>query len=59
MTGADLSQLSFPLSSAKELQVDNFQVPGTLNPVRFNPFRFFKSSVRRILMSMGGRHSPE
>ncbi len=48
MHGAALSQLSFPLSAPEDLQVDNFQVPGILNPVRFNPFRFLKSSIRRV-----------
>ncbi|MCI5161499.1 MAG: DUF362 domain-containing protein [Candidatus Electrothrix sp. AX5] len=51
MHGAALSQLSFPLATPEDLQVNDFQVPGTLNPVRFNPFRFLKSSARRVFMS--------
>lgn len=51
MDGAALSQLSFPLAEPKNLQVDDFEVPGILNPVRFNPFRFLKSSIRRVFMS--------
>jgi len=51
MDGADLSQLSFPLAAPKDLQVNDFQVPGILNPVRFNPFRFLKSSLRRVFMN--------
>jgi uncharacterized protein (DUF362 family) len=49
--GVDLSQLSFPLSAPQELQVSDFQVPEELNPVRFNPFRFLKSTARRIFTS--------
>lgn len=50
MAGADLTQLSFPSATPKELQVDDFLVPATLNPVRFNPFRFLKSTVRRMVL---------
>ncbi len=53
LIGADLSQLSFPLSRPQALQVSDFQVPTALNPVRFNPFRFLQSSIKRILMSNG------
>ncbi|MGB5687549.1 MAG: DUF362 domain-containing protein [Candidatus Electrothrix sp.] len=51
LDGAALSQLSFPLATPEDLQVDDFQVPGILSPVRFNPFRFLKSSIRRVFMS--------
>ncbi|MCW5202283.1 DUF362 domain-containing protein [Desulfobulbus sp. US4] len=51
LDGASFSQLSFPLASPEDLQVDDFQIPGTLNPVRFNPFRFLKSSIRRVFMN--------
>lgn len=51
MDGAALSQLSFPLATPKDLQVNDFQVPGILSPVRFNPFRFLKSSIRRVFMN--------
>ena len=49
--GARAAQLSFPLAAPEELQVDDFQVPAVLNPVRFNPFRFVLSTARRMLMS--------
>ncbi|MDU9048836.1 MAG: DUF362 domain-containing protein [Candidatus Electrothrix sp. Rat3] len=51
MDGAALAQLSFPLARPEDLQIDDFQVPGILNPVRFNPFRFLKSSIRRVFMN--------
>ena len=50
LPGANLSHLSFPLAQPEELQVDDFQVPEQVNPVRFNPFRFLASSVRRFVM---------
>ncbi len=50
LEGAELSRLSFPLATPLELQVSDFQVPDTLAPVRFNPFRFLQSTFRRILM---------
>ncbi|MCW5212026.1 DUF362 domain-containing protein, partial [Desulfobulbus sp. TB] len=52
LAGAKLSQLSFPLSCPADLEVNDFQVPGELSPVRFNPFRFFKSSIRRFFLSI-------
>ena len=51
MHGAALSQLSFPLATPEDLQVNDFQVPDPLNPVRFNPFRFLNSSIRRVFMN--------
>jgi uncharacterized protein (DUF362 family) len=51
LPGAHLAQLSFPLEQPEELQVNDFQVPENLNPVRFNPFRFLASSVRRFFLS--------
>ncbi|MCI5180281.1 MAG: DUF362 domain-containing protein [Candidatus Electrothrix sp. AW3_4] len=52
LAGAKFSQLSFPLSCPADLEVNDFQVPGELNPVRFNLFRFFKSSIRRFFLSI-------
>ena len=49
--GASLAQLSFPLAAPEDLQVNDFQVPDILTPVRFNPFRFLKSSIRRVFMN--------
>jgi len=49
LTGTKLAQLSFPLRGPSDMQVYDFQVPPELSPIRFNPFRFLKSSVQRIL----------
>lgn len=53
--GARLENLSFPLSGPDELRVDDFLVPECLNPVRFNPFSFLYSSVRRKLILLKTR----
>ena len=48
--GAFPGNLSFPLSTPAELRVGDFLVPEQLNPVRFNPFAFCYSSLRRKLI---------
>ncbi len=48
--GTELSSLSFPLAEVEKLQVNDFIVPGQLNPIRFNPFRFIKNNLRRIVL---------
>jgi len=47
--GTEFSQLRFPLATPGAVQVSDFQVPDCLAPIRFTPFRFVKSTVRRIL----------
>ena len=47
--GTELSELSFPLATPSDIQVNDFQVPLELSPIRFNPFRFLRSSLQRIL----------
>ncbi len=49
--GTTAEQLSFPLSAPWEVQVTDFQIPDTLNPIRFNPFVFVRSSLKRFLLS--------
>ncbi len=34
--------------------VEKFEVPAALMPIRFNPFRFMRSSVQRVLLSRTG-----
>ncbi|CAK8718776.1 MAG: Uncharacterized conserved protein, DUF362 family [Candidatus Electronema aureum] len=59
LNGAELPQLSFPLMRPEDFSVSGFIVPETLNPVRFSLFRFFKSTVRRILVQkQNTQHSP-
>jgi uncharacterized protein (DUF362 family) len=52
LIGTELSQLTFPLAAPSDIQVDDFQTPLELSPIRFNPFRFLKSSVERILLKL-------
>lgn len=54
MTGTELSQLRFSHARPEEVPATGFLVPEALNPVRFNPFRFLKSSVQRVLMRCAG-----
>lgn len=48
ISGAEFSQLQFPLLTPIDLQVTDFQVPDQLSPVRFNLYRFVKRTVQRI-----------
>jgi uncharacterized protein (DUF362 family) len=48
ITGTDMSELEFPLHAPQDVRVNDFEVPGELNPIRFNPFRFMKNSFRRL-----------
>ena len=54
--GLDFSesgQPHFPLLTPADLRVEDFIVPQVLAPVPFNPFRFGKNSVRRLLIRLG------
>ena len=48
LPGSRFADLCFPLSSPQELRVTDFVVPETLKPVRFNPFSFFFSLIKRF-----------
>lgn len=48
LTGTDITKLKYPLYAPQDVKVDNFEVPKELSPVRFNPFRFIKNSIKRI-----------
>ncbi len=50
MVGTQLHQLRFSHARPEVVPATGFLVPEELNPVRFNPFRFLKSSVQRLLM---------
>jgi uncharacterized protein (DUF362 family) len=50
LNGAELSQLTFPLLRPEEIQASGFIVPEQLSPVRFDLFRFLKSSAYRVLL---------
>ncbi len=50
-----VEELSFPLAGPATLAVHDFAVPGELTPVRFNPFRFAKNSMKRALLRVVGQ----
>ncbi|MGD9949228.1 MAG: DUF362 domain-containing protein [Desulfobulbus sp.] len=49
LPGTDPEQLLFTHDHPVALAAEKFLVPEALTPVRFNPFRFVKSSVQRML----------
>lgn len=53
MAGSESGQLHFPLLTPVDLRAEGFVVPPLLMPVRFNPLRFCKNSVRRFLIRLG------
>lgn len=52
LNGTDFNSLHFPLCTPGELAVNSFEVPGVLNPVRFNPFNFFRGIIRRVMLKL-------
>jgi len=50
LPGVWLTELEFPLCGLDELSAPAFQVPARLNSIRFNPFRFLRSSLKRLLL---------
>ncbi len=55
LVGADFSELLFPLAHPQELAVDDFCVPARLAPIRFRPFSFLYSSLKRTLLTLTSR----
>ncbi len=50
ISGALPGDINYSLGSIKELKKRDFLVPGNLNPIRFNPFRFVRSTIRRLFL---------
>lgn len=50
--GTRTDVLHFPLATPGELAVEDFVVPGELGPVRFNPVRFAKNSLKRMCLRL-------
>ncbi|WP_457573965.1 DUF362 domain-containing protein [Desulfolithobacter sp.] len=50
LAATELATLHFPFYHPHELRVTGFVTPEQLNPVRFNPFRFMRNSLKRILL---------
>jgi len=52
LPGVWLTELDFPLRGPDELAAPAFRVPARLHSVRFNPFRFLRSSLKRVLLRL-------
>ena len=50
LQGTDLETVRFPWAKPVDLDVQGFEVPEVLTPVRFNPIRFVKGSLQRLLL---------
>jgi uncharacterized protein (DUF362 family) len=50
LTGTAIGELAFPFLTPGEVRVQGFLVPEELQPVRFNPFRFLYSSMKRTIL---------
>jgi uncharacterized protein (DUF362 family) len=46
--GTDLDNICFPKNQPQFFHGSHFLTPQELTPIRFNPFRFFKNSIRRL-----------
>ena len=53
LNGTNLDSLTFPLCAPEDLAVDSFEVPESLNSIRFNPFNFLRGIARRVLLKFG------
>lgn len=53
--GTEPAELEFPLMNPTELGVQGFLVPEALNPIRFNPLRFVRNSMKRLQLRVLGR----
>lgn len=54
LQGSDLEAVHFPWAWPIGLRAQGFEVPETLTPVRFNPFRFLQGSMQRLLLRLSG-----
>jgi uncharacterized protein (DUF362 family) len=52
--GAAREELAFPLATSVALRVHDFITPLELGPIRFNPFRFWKNSIKRVALRVWG-----
>ncbi len=53
--GSSSEDITYPLASPNDLQVHDFRVPGIVNPIRFRPFSFVFSAVRRAMGTIRSR----
>jgi uncharacterized protein (DUF362 family) len=55
LPGSHCKEIHFPLAHPLSLAVDDFRVPARLAPIRFRPFSFLYSSLKRTLLSLADR----
>ena len=55
LPGTGAGELHYPEATPTELAARDFVVPAELNPIRFNPFRFVHSSLRRLFLRLTGQ----
>ncbi|MCL2789207.1 MAG: DUF362 domain-containing protein [Desulfobulbus sp.] len=53
LDGTTMAGLVFPLLHPADCAVHDFAVPEILEPIRFNPFRFVNSSIKRAFLRVG------
>lgn len=46
--GTDINNIQFPMLRPEFFHGSRFQAPQQLSPIRFNPFRFFWNSLKRV-----------
>ena len=54
VVGSDLSEINFPLRTPESFHGSGFSAPAKLNGIRFNPFRFCKSVVKKSFLKVIG-----
>lgn len=52
LLGVSISKIFFPMLEPEFFHGSGFKAPQELSPVRFNPFRFLRSSMRRLAAYM-------
>lgn len=50
--GAMLTDIQYPFLQPSDFYGSGFTAPEMLSPVRFNPFRFLQSTMKRILLAL-------
>lgn len=50
VSGTIVTDLTFPQLTPEQCRVSDFVIPEELSPVRFNPFRFMKNTLKRVLL---------
>ena len=50
LVGSDPGKISYPINLPEDFHGSGFIAPTTLNPIRFNPLRFFRGLINRALL---------